>query len=410
MIYALVFLLSLASISASALKQAVCIVPVADVLIKPIDENQLDSNTERAYAHIPISWGRKAEDITVCPRGHQILFNEIVTVIEESGPEVQIELSNILYEKPFDLEPRTRYWTLKKNLLPLEELSPEIQKTFLPAPLSRKKQAAKQTSQVITLRMPFYDGTTNKTYSAGTRFAVSAFAPGFVSVYVLDSITKEISLTQIPEALCYINTLREPEQKIKDFISTLQLWANNTNGSIPLVWGGSSFTHFATDTNFYEKLRTVESGNTYGYWERPAEIEYPFAGFDVSGLIYRAAQLCELPFYYRNTHTAAKYMRSLARSEKIAAGDLIKVVGGMFVVSNVEKNTLITALSYSGNYGIILETTLDKLLRDIKSYDELVNAYHTNKSLQTLRTDGSPWNVIDQFTILKLSSIWELSV
>lgn len=410
MIYMLCMLLSLTTGSILASKQAICIVPVADVLIKPIEENNLDPDTQRAYEQIPISWGRRPEDQTVCPRGHQLLFNEIVTILEEKGPEVLIDLPNILYEKPTDITTRTSYWTLKKNLLALDILPDEVRTSFLPTPLSRKSHNSQQSPPVVTLKLPFYDKITQKTYSAGTRFVFGAHNNNNYIVYILDQTTQHMLVSQIPDNLCFLSTIKDHEEKVKDFIGILKLWTDNAHGSIPLVWGGSSFTHLAMDSLFNEKFKTVASGNIYGYWERSSEKERPFAGFDASGLIYRAAQICELPFYYRNTYTTAKYLRPLAQGEKIAVGDLIKVVGGMFVVSSLEENKLITALAYSGNYGSVIETTLNKFLQGINTYEELVSAYHKNKSLQTLRPDGSPWNAMDQFTILKLSSIWELSV
>ena len=398
----LFFLFSLFTLNSSFARQAVCIVPIADLCITPIEENNLADSTQEAYSLIPISWGKKAEDQKVCPRGHQLLFNEVVSIIEEKDPEVLIDIPNIAYEKLRDTQSRTSYWILKKNLLELDQFPQEFKDLF-PAPLSKEKTIYEN---VVTLKLPFFDPNTQKTYSAGTRFAIADHIDDIFVVYLYDTELQKMSFTKIPEEYCFISKAESNQDMIKNFIGILKLWTQQ--GTIPLVWGGSSFTHYVKDSDYYEKFMITPANITYGYWERLTETERPFAGFDASGLIYRAAQICGLPLYYRNTYTIAKYLRPMAQNEDIEEGDLVKVPGGMFIISDIKENKLITALGYSGNYGCILELALPQFLSGIENYDQLVAAYHAQQNINTLRPDGSIWNENMPFTILKLSSIWDV--
>src|SRR5437016_3553109 len=140
-------------------EKAVIIVPVADLVGTPLKKNRLHS-----YDNLPLCGGTHQFHHS-CPRIHQLLFNEIVDVIEYGGDEVLIATSRIYYHVPNSTTKHNTYWTDKKNIMPLSEIikAPDtINK--LPPPLSYND--LHDNPQVVTLYLPFYDAITKKTYSA----------------------------------------------------------------------------------------------------------------------------------------------------------------------------------------------------------------------------------------------------
>ena len=138
---------------------AVTIVPVADLVGAPLCD-------ETRYKQMPLC-GANIQPFVACNRLHQLLFNEVVDVVEKRGEEVKVRVPNMFYLSYGKTEPHSSYWTIKKYLLPLDTLDAHK----VPKPLSFKdKDMSSYTTNTVTLCMPYSDPATNTTFSAGTRF------------------------------------------------------------------------------------------------------------------------------------------------------------------------------------------------------------------------------------------------
>jgi len=391
---------------------AVCIVPVADLLTAPMATYRLNSDTKQAYKEIPLSW---VETKRVCPRDHQLLFNEIVNIIDENEDEYCLEIPQSFYETPTEEFPHFTYWTLKSNISKLTDLLPSALLT-IPLPISWAKQNIEDANQnVVTLKFPYYDATTNKTYSAGTRFSSAhARAQTRVIVSLIDDPSGDKKTTRIATSNCAchadesdLETYKPSTEKIHDFVNLLRAWANRAEGYIPVVWGGCSFIHTYNDAiKISEQPTTTLEGTTLAYWASTHQTAGVHTGFDASALILRAAQICDMPYYYKNTLTAERHLQQLAPSDTLSEGDLIWIPGNLAVVSDVAENKVIALLGYWSGYGRVFETTVDKLFDSITTLDQLRQAALTKEKL-TLVTLNDKTLDISTMKFLRMESIWE---
>ena len=279
-------------------KKAVVIVPVADMVGEPLTQFYPDESIETIYQQIPISWAGAKNDIYTCPRIHQLLFNEVVTIIKEEGKEVLVAVSNMFHEK--NGKRYNQFWTLKQNLMPYNEI-----KKHLPKPIDwQKNNIEKMSRDIITLKIPFYDSITDRTYSAGTRFVMIGSKRDLNIALIFDPIKKIVKSIPIPSALCTNSYNHNKHEKIINFVKLLRTWAALDGGFIPLVWGGISFTHTYHDERFDIKTTKDTHGNTTVYWQRHEPHNPPYCGFDASGIILRATQICGIPYYCKSTTTA----------------------------------------------------------------------------------------------------------
>ena len=121
----------------------------------------------------------------------------------------------------------------------------------------------------------------------------------------------------------------------------------------------------------------------------------------------RAAQICGIPYAYKNTITAAKNLRKIDTFETVQEGDLLWVPGGLLVISDIAHNRILGVLGYQFGYGKIVELKLSQLFNDITTYEELLENYRAHKPLQTKKADGTLSRTIPTYKILKLKSVWE---
>ena len=84
-------------------RRVFCSVPVADIVSKPLAEDAGSfQDIKHAYHSLPASWGPSLKDKIACPRIHQLLLHEEVTIREETWYEAHVELKNhqvLIYEK-----------------------------------------------------------------------------------------------------------------------------------------------------------------------------------------------------------------------------------------------------------------------------------------------------------------------
>ncbi len=372
-------------------KQAIIIVPVADVYGSP------DITT----THIDIEC-KKAID---CPRIMQLLFNELVTILKEQGDFAQVAIPHLFYITTHNKrEPQHICWVNKQHLLPLHEIPDALLK--LPPPITfRHPQSVLPSSRIITLKMPWYDEKSQKTYSVGTRFVLQEVNKKNYRIFFLDPTNKTIDVTQIPKKLCMeIPNQTSTQEMQHTFVSLLQEWAHLDHGFIPYVWGGCSFTHQCFHQNF--KLIPGKEIPEHSHVIREQFDYFPFPGFDCAGLIARAAQCCGIPFFLRNSTTIAERLRRLSPDDAIEPGDIIWIFGHVMVVSDLHRATIIEARSHYHGYGKVQEIPLSEEFVGMDSFDKLKEVYLKQKPLERLNAQGEIVQKIDSFKILKFSSVW----
>ncbi len=80
----------------------------------------------------------------------------------------------------------------------------------------------------------------------------------------------------------------------------------------------------------------MASGARVSVYERTECTQHPMSGFDCAGIISRAAQMCGIPYYFKNTYTLAHYLKSLSIDTHLQEGDLIWIPGHVMIVSDLK--------------------------------------------------------------------------
>lgn len=383
---------------------AITIVPIADLVGDSLQNISNSSEITNGYKALPVC----GHHLNGCLRLHQSIFNEQITIIEEKGDEVRIKITNLFFEQENSLIKYDTFWSLRSNFIPISELKKNnISLDSFPQPIIA--QVPPKNYKTLTLIYPWYNKDTKTTYSAGTRFVIARKNNNkkTICVYVFNPHNKKVIHSQIPTSLYYINEeLTDNHQKIQDFVSILKKWAHPLNGFIPYVWGGISFVTTCNDTQFTKKtVKAVNNLQTTVYsW--PSCDHAPKSGFDCTGLVARAAQIVDIPYYFKNTTTLTKYLKPLAIDQLPEEGDLIWFPGHVLVIADCKQNTIIEARSYGQGFGKVHELPINKAFKGINSIQELALAFHHKKPLERLDSLGMPVQHITQFKIFSLKSVW----
>jgi len=385
-------------------------VPVADLIGQPINTFKIDNDTTTAYQKMPISWGPNTSDKFYCPRIYQGLMHEAVALLGYEDDEAIVAIFNMFYlndEHP--QEPQVVYYTLKSNIIDVdEELAKHRSPIVLPQPISFAQVAHKKPTNIVTLTLPYHDPITEQTYSAGTRFVATGSLAQSYEVWTYDMLEKTFRHTTLPLNICMPSTDTTKQTQINNFVGLLHLWTNLPDGFIPLVWGGCSFNNVCATDTYTAQTTTYTDGSPVTYWNREGT-QSPFSGFDTSALIARAAQICGIPYYFRNTYTAEKCLRTLGPNEPICAGDLIWFPGYLTAITSLENATVVGAIAYSAGYGKVFEAPINTVVSNIHTIDELRDAYINQTPLELVDAQGNKLRTIDTFKILKLESAWDFA-
>jgi hypothetical protein len=116
--------------------------------------------------------------------------------------------------------------------------------------------------------------------------------------------------------------------------------------------------------------------------------------------------LAGIPYFYKNSLTIAKHLAPLNKKETISEGDIIWLPGHVMVVSSLKDNLLVEARHYSHGYGKVHEIPLSHQFKNINSYEQLAAHFFNKKPLQRLDKSGKVVQVLPDFKILKLASVW----
>jgi len=385
-------LLFITTITASAKlpREAFCCVSIADIVIDPLGDTQsTHQQIKDAYQQLPISWGTDLKDKAACPRAHQILLHEKVTIIDETDNEARIQVPQCLMIQDGKIQ-FVHGWTLKENLCDITSL--RDQTALLP-----------NNDNALALASPYIDQDGNF-YSASTQFFVIDQTTENYYVAVFNPQNKEFKNLILPKTICSLESKQLPFHEQRElFCDLISLWANIPNACIPLVWGGASIGQVWDYTDYYASTRS-NNNEIFAVWDRPKYGNTLYMGVDASGAIFRAAQIVGIPYFCRNSNTTCVMLDPLGMNEWPQRGDLLWMPGSLSVI-DLEQNTLITAMSYTSGYGSLTELPLTALIKDITTYADLVHAYRAGKSLTLLNRDGSIARTVDSFKILKLESV-----
>jgi len=398
--YFYIVLLTLAHFQINSQDQyAIVIEPVVDLLGQSMKKTHKGLDY---YQNIPVSSVNSLDGVS-CPRIHQLLFNETVKVLNETAKEALIEVPNIFYQKYGSPIKKNIFWILKSNLVSLNKLKKlKIDISKFPEPIDFKKDI--NNKKIITLVEPYYDKLTQMTYSAGTRFVYKDESPNNYIVYIFDFKKLEFKPIEIPKNICILNTNKSINNKVKNFIKLLKKWTLLENRFIPYVWGGSSFCNICYD-NTFDTINMKKKGQQINYFQLPSYLDKIKTGFDCSGLILRAAQICEIPFYFKNTITMAQNLDALSKTDKIENGDLIWIPGHIIAIVDVENNLCVEAADYSRGYGKVQKIELYKMFKDINNFKDLKRCYLRKQKIKRLNSESKIIAEIP-FKILKLKSAW----
>ena len=360
---------------------AVITVPISDLVGSPIGS--------RVYQTLPYAVGA---DNKLCVRTHQLLFNEQVEVIQEDGEEVRVKIPNMFYCT--NNQPGDTFWMLRKNLITLKTLQDyHIDKKIFPTPINKKNyNSINPSPNIVNLLKPFTDQKSKRTFSAGTRFvalpATSINTSAYIPVYAFNPSTHTIDTLYLPRTICRTTYPTDQKNATHNFITLLKDWASlHKDYHIPYIWGGCSITTPLVATELNQSI--------------------PKGGIDCSGLILRAAQLCGIPYFCKNSTTILRTLKKLSVTDTIKPGDIIYIPGHVMVISDTKNPMIIEARGYGNGYGRVHEIALNKQFLRINNFQELRYAYEKKIPLQFLNKEGKIVQLIPEFTILKFSSIWE---
>src|SRR5690606_17679975 len=106
------------------------------------------------------------------------------------------------------------------------------------------------------------------------------------------------------------------------------------------------------------------------------------SGFDCSGVIARATQICGIPYFCKNTATIPHCLKPLQKEQELHNGDLILIRGHVMIVFDVAKNLLIEARGYTHGYGKLQEIPINQVFEGIQTYKDLTDAYFGRKVIK----------------------------
>jgi len=324
-----------------------------------------------------------------CRRAHQCLFNEVVTCIAREGSLVKIACENVIYGLD-DVTgvPLNSFWITEDHLLFLKDMKQE-QRAAIPQEMNfdvdkkgllRDENAYMIEPQTLVLTFPWNE------FSLGTRFVrVADYDSAQEYAVKMNTRANEIpALMAIPKQLCRLEKALSLQQARIEFVMVLNQLVDRIEQLypqvIPYVWGGSSFVHEYQDLLFYEHG---------GVWERPEKYSV-YTGYDCSEFILRLAQMSGVPYLFKTTRVLEQCAQELKIGDTLQEGDLIWMPGHVMIVSNIPRNEIIEARSYSSGFGKVQRLSLKECFEGITTYADLQDACFAKKTLKMLNKEGSP--------------------
>ncbi|MFA6066549.1 MAG: hypothetical protein WC707_05215 [Candidatus Babeliaceae bacterium] len=384
-------------------RKAVVITPIVDLFFDQLSVRRPYSSLKELYNSMPCASSSASNG---CWRATQALFNDVVDVIDHKGEEVCIDTGRLFFDAPDRIHLKN-FWVHRDTLLFFDELvSAGVDISAFPEPINMVHQQAFKNKNIVTLIMPWHDPITKKKYSAGTRFVKVANHPTTIIVKIFDPETFTTHHAPLQKALCVTEKNMTRSERQKEYVQLLKKWTMLHHGAIPYIWGGSSFLEAVGDDVQEEEASFGKQ--TVTLYDRPY-MSRPYAGFDCSGLVARAAQICGIPYFFKNTLTLARHLQPLSEKDHLEEGDLIWFPGHVMVVSSLLKHETIEAVGYGSGFGKVHAIKLHKRFLGITSYHKLLDYYFNKKKLTLLTKEGKLAKIIDNFVIYKFSSVWKFA-
>ncbi len=375
--------------------------PIADLAGNPLT----GQSTIASYKDISLC-GAKPTTASCCPRIHQAIFNEQVTIIGENNEEYHVELPTVYYL--VNKKKECRYWIEKKAVKTVEQLKKEnIDLNAFPRP-SFSPDRYKQVDTVILIA-PWHDHVSKRTYSAGTRFVIdrkirnendSHKKPDTIMVKLYDR-KKRVINSYIPNNLVLLDVKKPAAGKREAFIKLLRTWTENNDGYIPYVWGGTSFTG-RSHAGYISEV-TAPNGSC-SYYTLSDQKQNPKQGFDCSGLIARAAEIVGIPYFCKNSFAANLTLKHLTKKDTVLPGDIIWFPGHVIIISDPEKSLAIEARGYGVGFGKVHEIPVEKIFKNVKTIDDLQQMLDDpRKQITRIDRAGNTKETHYDFAILSLT-------
>lgn len=377
-------------------QKGVVLKPVIDLVGHPLASEKI------SYHNLPCAGGSQ-ETFQSCPRAHQLLYNEAIEIIQQTETEVCVKVPHLFYVTADNDKPQSTFWTQKENIIPFCQLSKQAL-SCIPEPYSFEKRTT-VLPNIILLTKPWYNKTVRYTFSVGTRFICSSNDNNkkyFTVCAVCPKTLQPITLT-VPRSDAMLTENIDRQKARAQCVKLLKSWAHM--GTVPYIWGGCSLTETVRSDQFKESFFRCNN-KLYSAYEYNHMKTQPTSGFDCTGLMLRAAQAAGLPYYYKNSTTIARYLKSITSPSEIQEGDLIWIPGHIMVIADLKKSTIIEARHYNDGYGKVQEIKLNRLFKDIQTFSDLFNTIAQHKPLFRLNRKGAVSKTIMHAKILSLDSCY----
>lgn len=300
------------------------------------------------------------------------------------------------------------YLVKREDIVLFDDMNKDIQQLFAP-PILYTDPKSVSVKDVVTLALPWKCEQNGQIYSAGTRFKVlegeknNTESKKIYSVMFFDPVKTEVIKDVIPARLLVNHgvPISSETDRRKLFVKLLKKWCKNSEGFIPYVWGGASFTKQRIDKKFVLMTEMVGS-NKIQYWKYENGDSVPY-GFDCSMLVLRAAQACGIPYFSRTAGTAAAILEQVLSDQKIEPGDLCVTEhpNHIFVFTGDDDDMIIEAAGYSSGYGKVHKIPISKRFTNVKKCSDFLDLNKKNDLPVYLAVDGTNSKPFS-FSILRL--------
>ena len=405
--YALIFLLHTTALYG---QWAVVCVPVADALVSPAYNPHI-TTSDLHYPMLTLS----SEDGSLA-RAHQLLYNERVKLIAQTASEALVELTNIVYNI-HDVQ-RTitnRFWLLRSTIQTEHEWKhSSLMHQYIPTPLvctliydpkthrsySNWNKDSAPSKRHIVLTAPWYNESTNITYSVGTRFVRNSAkdSDSLFAIYIIDWRTGTPILSFVPQTKAWVEDQDTTQAGQARLVGLIRSWLSETK-TVPYVWGGSSLTTYCNNT----PASLITYHDTQQWYRQDAKP--PFSGFDCSELIWRSAQICGLPYPCKTSSLIPHCLARVTSPTAVEVGDIVWYPGHVMIVSNLDQHKIIEVRGYSSGYGKLHEIPLSSIFTDIPDFDTLIS-YSMHNRPCTVRAQDGTTRQVSPCRMYRLSSLW----
>lgn len=395
----MLFLLMILSVSvASAVQKAVFIAPVSDLFADQLSVHHPHHMLSRVYRSSPIMGIADGS----CYRTAQALFNDVVDIVDLQKHEIAIRSGRYFFDTA-DGTCMTRLWAYRKNIALLKDI-PESFHVLFPSQPSFYDSAWLSDPNVVTLAQGWKDPESNLFFSAGTRFVREPerdTETQYGIAYFHARHRKKHQSLIARDMVTVPADFPDNQSKQQQCVALLRVWANNSVGFSPYVWGGMSMGIFLENDEFAEHQRAPFGKFWFRWGAKP-----PYFGCDCSGLFVLAAQICEIPYFYRNTRTIVRCLKPFSRQDQLEAGDIIWFPGHVMMVSDIQNNLIIESKGYAAGYGKLHEAPLSERFSGVTTFDDLIQKMRAHQKTGELHKDGRIMRYVKP-VIFKFSSVFE---